>query len=105
MSSQKIFLLGPPRIELDGVPVEIRHRKGLALLAYLAVTGEAQLRDTLATLLWPESSQREARAALRNELWLLKEALGETWLDLSREAVALYRGPDLWLDVEQFQQR
>lgn len=84
------------------MPVEIRRRKGLALLAYLTVTGETQLRDTLATLFWPGHSQREARATLRNELWLLKEALGETWLDLGREAVALCRRADLWLDVEQF---
>lgn len=50
-----------------------------------------QLRDTLATLFWPEHPQREARATLRNDLWLLKEALGETWLDQGREAMALFQ--------------
>ena len=51
MSSLKIALLGAPQIELDGKPIIIQRSKVLALLAYLAVSGEPQRRDTLATLL------------------------------------------------------
>ncbi len=39
MSRLAIFLLGAPRIELDGQPVETDTRKASALLAFLAVTG------------------------------------------------------------------
>jgi hypothetical protein len=39
MSRLAIFLLAPPRIELDDEPIQISRRKVVALLAYLAVTG------------------------------------------------------------------
>ena len=37
MPGLKLELFGPPSVTLDGVPVETRRRKGMALLAYLAV--------------------------------------------------------------------
>ena len=39
MSRLALFLLGPPRLELDGEPIEVGRRKAVALLAYLAVMG------------------------------------------------------------------
>jgi len=60
-----IALLGSPSVEVDGAPLEVDTRKAIALLAYLAVTGQAHGRDTLATLLWPEYDQEKARASLR----------------------------------------
>lgn len=101
MSSLKLFLLGPPQIELDGTPLIIRRSKGLALLSYPAVSGEPQRRDTLATLLWPDSSQSRTRSYLRNELSLLNKALGGVWLEIEGETIGL--GPGAWLDVAQFQ--
>ena len=64
MARLHLYLLGPPQAELEDSPVDIQRRKVWALLVYLAVTGQPQRRDTLATLLWPDSSQSEARAAL-----------------------------------------
>ena len=103
MTSLKLSLLGTPQIELDGNPITIRRSKVLALLVYLAVTGEPQRRDTLATLLWPNSSQQRARAALRNELSILNQLLGAGWLVIERETIGLRRAA--WLDVAQFQQQ
>ena len=60
-----ISLLGTPRIEHNGVPVEVDTRKAIALAAYLAVTKQSHTRDALAALLWPEYNQSRARAALR----------------------------------------
>jgi DNA-binding SARP family transcriptional activator len=68
MSRLALYLLGPPRLELDGEPVHIGRRKVMALLAYLAVTGGSHSRDFLATLLWPEYDQSRARAALRRTI-------------------------------------
>jgi len=94
-----LFLLGPPRVEIDGEVVNFPRQKSLALLAYLAVTGEQQRRDTLAALLWPESA--DARGSLRRELSSLKAALGDgDWLDAERESVSL--AGDFRLDVEDF---
>ena len=118
MSRLALFLLGSPRIELDEVPVRIERRKSVALLAYLAMTGEGHSRDTLATLLWPELDQSRARAGLRYALATLKKSLGDGWLDVDRERVGLNPNlapapsedrpvsePELWLDAAEFRAR
>ena len=97
----KLFLLGPPRIELAGETVIIKRNKAVALLIYLAITAERQRRDTLAALLWPDSTQSQARSSLRRELSTLNKALAGDWLEIERETIGLR--PDFWLDVTQFQ--
>jgi DNA-binding SARP family transcriptional activator len=104
MSNLKLYLPGPPPTEVDGELLEIKRGKALALLVYLAATGESQRRDTLATLLRPNSSQSGARAALRRDLSILNKALGGNWLAIKRETIGLRIGSDFWLDTEQFQQ-
>jgi hypothetical protein len=37
MAELRIALLGPPRVERDGAPIEVDTRKAIALLAYLAM--------------------------------------------------------------------
>jgi DNA-binding SARP family transcriptional activator len=49
-----LYLLGPPRIEREGVAIKLDRRKAIALLAYLAVTGRSHRRDSLVNLLWPD---------------------------------------------------
>ena len=110
MSTLKLYLLGPPRVELDGVPVDIQRRKVLALLIYLAVNEKAHSRDILATLFWPDHDQKRARAYLRRDLALLNKSLAGVWLETDREMVELKRGSDLatgsgqifWMDVAEF---
>ena len=84
-----ISLLGAPRIEHDGVPVEVDTRKAIALAAYLAVTRRSHTRDALAGLLWPEYNQGRARAALRRTLSSFGKAREEGWLLTDRESVDL----------------
>lgn len=45
MHHLNIWLLGSPRIEVAGTPRTISNGRALALLAYLAVTGEAHPRE------------------------------------------------------------
>ena len=99
-----LFLFGPPRLERDGQALQIKRRKGLAMLSYLAVTAKAHSRDALATLFWPEHDQTRARANLRRELSALNKILGEGQLTVDREQVALNAQADLTLDVTQFHQ-
>ncbi|MGV3709548.1 MAG: BTAD domain-containing putative transcriptional regulator [Gemmatimonas sp.] len=52
--------------------------KRLALLAFLAMTTRApQSRDQIIALFWPEASQDEGRAALRQALHHLRQRVGE----------------------------
>ena len=95
-------MLGAPRIERDGVPVEVDTRKAIALAAYLAVTRRGHTRDALAGLLWPEYSQGRARAALRRTLSSLGKARAEGWLLADRENVDLEHGAIL-VDVVRFE--
>ena len=48
MSRLALFLLGSPRVKLDGEPAHIGRAKALALLAYLAVEARRHSRDALA---------------------------------------------------------
>ncbi len=107
MSSLKLLFLGSPQIERDGEAIELKSRKEMALLAYLAITSPSvsHSRDALSTLLWPDYDQRRARTYLRQTLWLLNKALGEEWLEISREYVGLNPAADMWLDVAEFQRR
>ena len=97
-----IYLLGSPRIERDGRPVEVDTRKAIALLAYLAVSGGVHQRDTLATLLYPDYDQTSARGALRRTLSTLHKALERGALEITRESVALSGTDGGWLDVAEF---
>jgi predicted ATPase/DNA-binding SARP family transcriptional activator len=102
LSQLKITLLGAPQIEIDHAPIEVDTRKAVALLAYLAVTGVVQSRDSLAALLWPDSDQSSARAALRRTLSVLRKAVGADKLDVSRESIGISAAADVWCDVDQF---
>ena len=98
MSHLELSLLGSPVLRRDGRPLDVKPAKAFALLIYLVRQG-AQTRDTLATLLWPEDGQRDARAALRRRLSELGQSLGAGWLEVGRERVAL---TGIQLDVARF---
>ena len=56
MKRKTLLFFGRPRLKVDGEHVEIRSRKGAALLANLAVTDRPASRDVLALLLWSEAT-------------------------------------------------
>ena len=72
----RVDLLGPFRAGIDGAPVRIGGRKGMALLAYLVRRGRAVPRESLMALLWPDSGDAQARASLRQALATLRRDLG-----------------------------
>ena len=99
-----IHLFGSPRVERGGTPVPIERRKALALLAYLAVSGQAHSRDALAALLWPEYDQSSARANLRRILAALKDSLGDECLAIEGDDLRLACTEKLRMDVNEFRQ-
>ena len=103
MPGVSLYLLGSPRIELDGSPVAIDTRKAVALLAYLAATGETHRRDFLAALLWPEHDQSHALGALRRTLSALKKAVGPECLIITRDEIGTHDGC-MRFDVGEYQQ-
>jgi serine/threonine-protein kinase len=78
--------------------------KRLALLAYLAAATPRAFhsRDTLLALLWPDLNQEHARAALRQALYVLRGALGDSVLVTCGDAVIDLDHSRLWCDVTAF---
>jgi len=79
MSLVSLSLLGGFELRLpSGIAVHLPTRKAQALLAYLAMRpGQAHSRDKLATLLWGDVPDGQARASLRQTLSLVGKALDE----------------------------
>ena len=102
MPAYALYLLGSPRIERDGVPVDVDTRKAIALLAYLAVSGTPHQRDSLAGLLWPDYDQTSARAALRRTLSALNKALDNKGLQVSRESLLFDPNSAIHIDLIEF---
>ena len=62
----------------EGAEIQLRSKKGRALLAYLALPlGRARSREEIIALLWSDRSETQGRASLRQELARLKRDLGE----------------------------
>jgi DNA-binding SARP family transcriptional activator len=103
MAELRVALLGPPRVERDGAPIEVDTRKAIALLAYLAVAPERHGRDAVAGLLWPDYDTEHARGALRRTLSTLNKAVGPGWLAADRTTVGFAR-TSFFLDVARFEE-
>lgn len=81
----ELRVLGEIQLRADsGAPIEalLRQPKRLALLAYLAAPtpGTWHRRDVLLALFWPELDTTRARTALRNALYVIRQALGDAVL-------------------------
>ncbi len=98
----QLSLLGRPEIRLAGALLPGRlPLKGVALLAYLGVTGQSWPREVLAGLLWGETLDEEARASLRVTLSRLPAAL-RPYLIANRQVIGL-RPERVTLDVHQLE--
>ena len=102
MSGLQIFLLGNPHITIDDEPAQINTARAIPLIAYLAITGKSQPREVLANLLWPESTQKQALAALRTTLWRMKVARLDEWITLNRNEIELNHQKNISIDVVNF---
>lgn len=102
MSHYRLYVFGGPRLECDGAPVKLHRRKSLALLVYLAVTGQPHQRDSLAALLWPEADGKHARMNLRQALRDLTQALPSATLAVNGDQLRVLADGPLWVDVLAF---
>ncbi len=88
-------------IDSGGVAVTLP-KKSRALIAYLALAGCRPVsRDKLATLLWEDSSEVQARASLRQALTSIRRECVEDVIDSTTETCSLAPGVDV--DVLQFE--
>lgn len=104
MGGLGLYLLGSLRIEQDGEAYDLTSRKGLALIAYLAVEGNRQTRDSLANMFWPDSDQAHARANLRRTLFRLNQTPFSGWLQADGDTLVIHPSQDDYIDIFAFNQ-
>jgi predicted ATPase/DNA-binding SARP family transcriptional activator/predicted negative regulator of RcsB-dependent stress response len=102
-----IYLLGQFKLQADNQLIELASRPAQSLLAYLALNaGVIQRREKLASLLWPEATETNARSYLRQALWRIRKSLesgslsGEDFLQISDISVTFNNQADYWLDAQ-----
>lgn len=103
MEIVRLACLGPVSITRGEHPVSgFRSAKALALLCYLAITGQPHTRPALAGLLWGELPEDDARRNLRTVVANLRQLVGAQ-LVVTRDTLAFDRSAPYWLDVEDFE--
>ncbi|MCB9138213.1 MAG: hypothetical protein H6642_07700 [Caldilineaceae bacterium] len=106
----QISMLGPLWVTVDGHSAAFRTDAERVLLAYLAVhQGIPQRRDTLAALLSPDRSDKDALTYLRNRLTRLRRALDDdkatpARIEADRKQIALRAGDDIEIDAIRFEE-
>ncbi len=108
----QVRLLGQFDIRMDGKRVTIPSRAGQSLLAYLMLTaGTSHRREKLAGILWPDTTDENARKNLRQELWRIRKAIStgqpaeKEYLLADEITLTFNRDSDYWLDVSQIERR
>src|SRR5260221_170610 len=106
----QVRLLGQFDIRMDGKRVTIPSRAGQSLLAYLMLTvGTAHRREKLAGILWPDTTDENARKTLRQELWRIRKAIStgqpaeKEYLLADEITLTFNRDSEYWLDVSQIE--
>src|SRR5438270_1221948 len=108
MLTLNIYLFGKFSIQRDGRELDgLDARKVQELFCYLLLhRGHALSRETLASLLWPETTTALSKKNLRQVLWQLQSGLGsqngsvsDRTLIVEQEWIRLNPEVDLWLDV------
>ena len=61
----------------EWVRTALKNKKAQALLVYLVLTGKPHNREHLASLLWGDRFDEQARASLRQTLHALRKAVGD----------------------------
>ena len=103
MAVFSVRTFGFPEIRRDDAPCRLALRKGLALLVYLTEAKGPVGRDSLATLLWPESPEQVVRARLRRLLHSLQLTLGDV-LTSDRSTIRWSPAIELKVDSRLFEQ-
>jgi non-specific serine/threonine protein kinase len=102
-----IQLLGDFRLVYDDVPVTtVNTPRVQALFAYLVLHRHApQSRQRLAFLLWPDSTEAQARNNLRQCVYLLRQALpdADRFLDADTHTVQWLPDASFTLDMADFE--
>src|SRR3712207_131677 len=97
----RIRLLGDLDLRHDGLPLSLlESARAASLLAYLLLHSDApQPRQRLAFLLWPDSTEQQARTNLRRAL-----PDPDRFLEVTPRTLRWRADAPFWLDVTAFEE-
>lgn len=96
--------LGDIDLAIDGEPlVDLKSKKAAALLCYLATTGATHDRLALATLLWSDTPEANARTSLRKVVSAMRKTLAP-YLIITNETLAFNQNSSHWIDAQKLEQ-
>jgi len=99
----RIYTLGTFAVSTDGKIIEtFLTRKTALLLVYLAMNPGAHARETLAPLLWSETTDAQALKNLRTVLSDLRKNTPDA-ITITRQSVQITDG--VWIDASEFEQQ
>ncbi|MDX1417307.1 MAG: BTAD domain-containing putative transcriptional regulator, partial [Candidatus Promineifilaceae bacterium] len=99
-----VALLGRFEVRLNDEPIDVRLKPVQLLLAYLLLHRKKKIRrEKLAGILWPDYTDASARKNLRNSIYRLRRAIGESFLVVDRTSVIFNTAAPFQLDVAQLQ--
>jgi TolB-like protein/DNA-binding SARP family transcriptional activator/Flp pilus assembly protein TadD len=108
MTSLELVLLGGFRARAAGQAIDVSGRKERALLAVLAMPpGEPRSRDKLASLLWSDRGDKQARDSLKQAILRLRKSFGTLHplpILTDRETLTL-DAAKVAVDVQEFEHR
>ena len=107
MAPLHIRLLGNVDLRIGGAPVSLESGRAESLLGYLLVhRGVAQPRQRLAFMLWPDSTEAQARTNLRKVLHTLRRELpdAERFLEVTPRTLRWRTDAPFQLDLADFEQ-
>jgi DNA-binding SARP family transcriptional activator len=98
MDSLRITLFGQFHIQYGGKTLTtLKNRRVQELFAYLLLhRGQQHHRETLANMIWEDTSQTQSKNYLRKTLWQLQSTLNELDESLSREVLQI---TDEWIGI------
>ncbi len=99
----RVRLLGQFDVRLDDKPIEFTSRSAQSLIAYLILNrGNSYRREKLAGMLWPASTEANARNNLRQALWRIRKSLdprAKDYLQADKFAISFNENSFYWLDT------
>ncbi|MCL6435095.1 MAG: hypothetical protein K6T90_12950 [Leptolyngbyaceae cyanobacterium HOT.MB2.61] len=102
-----VRLLGEFCLTADGLPITgVNSERLQALLAFILLhRGVPQSRQQVATHLWPDATDADAKANLRRRLHELKQLVPhiDRWLRVETKIIQWIQDEDCWLDVAKFE--